>query len=676
MVDRLVSVNENHDLPAPVKARLLEEVQDGASAYDLAVANGYTGTLTEWLASLKGGKGDPGLEGDPGPEGPTAYEVAVSDGFAGTKSEWLASLEGTDGVSAYQVAVANGYAGTEAEWLASLEGPQGEPGTASDADISAVVEDPNSQTRGALSATYATNEYVQTTAFGTNLEATDATVETWVGNTSTLTGEALDAEFATKQEGLLHAARHGVTGDGVTDDTTAINDALSAGATFGIPVRLPRNATIGVTATVTIPPGCTLHTNGASFVDIVDMARVNTISANSNCTIIGGLRVTTKGGAEDQGVTISTASNVSIDHVVVNSEVAGAGSGNDRDNGLRIVDSDHIRIGVVQVRNFDHALYAERVPNLSIDYAVVETYVTGINLQDVPHLRLKGGHVFGASPNSAFQSGHNGVLLHSALGQDDIHVWAVRVEDAGEHGFRISGPKQQCNVWLHECSTHNVGGTGFKLRGSTPELGVFNDGVYFDNCVAEDSGYLNANTCGFMIEMARNVHLINPVVRKRDKPDAAYYGISIGGVHDVQITNPSIADMGIYGLHIEGRDGDVSNVTVNGLHVDSPLGFGVYLKNDNATFTNISISGRINPSATVNAGVYAGGTGAWAGLNTLDLTIGDGLLSVHEGTDSAAFLAEIVGPKDSTATFRDGSTWADTATGQRLVQKSGAWVAL
>lgn len=49
---------------------------DGASAYDLAVANGFSGTEEQWLASLvgaqgdKGDKGDPGPQGEPGPMGP------------------------------------------------------------------------------------------------------------------------------------------------------------------------------------------------------------------------------------------------------------------------------------------------------------------------------------------------------------------------------------------------------------------------------------------------------------------------------------------------------------------------------------------------------------------------------------------------------------------------------
>ena len=43
---------------------------EGASAYDVAVANGFEGSETEWLASLKGEKGADGRMGVDGPQGP------------------------------------------------------------------------------------------------------------------------------------------------------------------------------------------------------------------------------------------------------------------------------------------------------------------------------------------------------------------------------------------------------------------------------------------------------------------------------------------------------------------------------------------------------------------------------------------------------------------------------
>ncbi|WP_152597911.1 YadA-like family protein [Novilysobacter arseniciresistens] len=94
----------------------------GDSAYQVAVNNGYAGSETEWLASLKGEQGERGEQGiagepgtgstEPGPEGP-----AGQDG-----------VDGIDGRSAYEVAIENGFDGTEEEWLASLEGADGRDG--------------------------------------------------------------------------------------------------------------------------------------------------------------------------------------------------------------------------------------------------------------------------------------------------------------------------------------------------------------------------------------------------------------------------------------------------------------------------------------------------------------------------------------------------------------------
>ena len=91
---------------------------NGASAYEVAVANGFEGTVEEWLLSLEGPQGipgeigpqgEPGAQGEPGPQGEQG-------------------LPGQDGASAYEVAVANGFDGTVEEWLLSLVGAEGDSG--------------------------------------------------------------------------------------------------------------------------------------------------------------------------------------------------------------------------------------------------------------------------------------------------------------------------------------------------------------------------------------------------------------------------------------------------------------------------------------------------------------------------------------------------------------------
>ena len=99
---------------------------DGASAYEVAVQNGFVGTEALWLASLvgpAGADGSPGADGAKGDKG--------DPGPAGADST-VPGPAGADGASAYEVAVQNGFVGTEAQWLASLvgpPGPQGEPGS-------------------------------------------------------------------------------------------------------------------------------------------------------------------------------------------------------------------------------------------------------------------------------------------------------------------------------------------------------------------------------------------------------------------------------------------------------------------------------------------------------------------------------------------------------------------
>ncbi len=135
--------------PAGVKGN------DGLDAYELAVAQGFNGTIDEWLPTLKGETGQPGQRGDAGADGKSAYDLAVETGFTGTMVDFFLSLQGKDGrdavdgkdgisgangvdglngkdgkdgangVSAYDIAVGRGYVGSEIDWVRSLEGKSG-----------------------------------------------------------------------------------------------------------------------------------------------------------------------------------------------------------------------------------------------------------------------------------------------------------------------------------------------------------------------------------------------------------------------------------------------------------------------------------------------------------------------------------------------------------------------
>jgi hypothetical protein len=81
-----------------------------------------------------------------GADGLSAYQVALKNGFVGSETQWLTSLKGVAGnagLSAYQLALANGFVGTQTTWLASLVGAQGAPGSTGVSDIDMRIQNPD-----------------------------------------------------------------------------------------------------------------------------------------------------------------------------------------------------------------------------------------------------------------------------------------------------------------------------------------------------------------------------------------------------------------------------------------------------------------------------------------------------------------------------------------------------
>lgn len=163
----------------------------GLSAYEIAVKNGYVGSESSWLASLKG---DPMTWDDltpqqreelsgkdfqilgyydslellkqavPSPERGDAYGIGTSYPYDiyvydGVSKTWKnnGAIQGPQGKSAYEVAVDNGFQGTEKEWLDSLKAPATEAAKAANEAASAA----NSAASRAESAVQAANEALQ-----------------------------------------------------------------------------------------------------------------------------------------------------------------------------------------------------------------------------------------------------------------------------------------------------------------------------------------------------------------------------------------------------------------------------------------------------------------------------------------------------------------------------------
>ena len=84
------------------------------SLYTLTAFSGANATWTR-AQGLKGDKGDQGARGTDGANGLSAYELAVSQGFVGSLSDWLDSLKGAGATNNIRVLTQSAFNGLTLE---------------------------------------------------------------------------------------------------------------------------------------------------------------------------------------------------------------------------------------------------------------------------------------------------------------------------------------------------------------------------------------------------------------------------------------------------------------------------------------------------------------------------------------------------------------------------------
>lgn len=128
--DYEVAVNEGFDGTVTEWIEMID-AKGGKTAYQQAVDKGYKGTEEEWMKMLWGREVDvevakrdkttaivtEWIQSLQTSKGNSPYEMALKHGFYGTFTEWVESVIGTDGEKAYEHAQSKGFEGTYKDWI-------------------------------------------------------------------------------------------------------------------------------------------------------------------------------------------------------------------------------------------------------------------------------------------------------------------------------------------------------------------------------------------------------------------------------------------------------------------------------------------------------------------------------------------------------------------------------
>ena len=468
-------------------------------------------------------------------------------------------------------------------------------------------------------------------------------------------------------------------------------------------------------------------THGATFAR--DAASTSHGVTVNSCVDIDTLKLTSPGGSTgDKGVLIK-GDIVSIGHL---EGVAVAEGSFTSDNWLVECESrptntqlKDIRIGRLVSKNYRTTLFAKYVDGMQVDSISADTYRLAVYLQDVTNSNFPQGSITGKSATLTGAPGENGLLCEStkaSFSMRNVRIGNWRVEDSGEHGFRLGGNLSMSDIYFDSCTsvrpgqawtvgyplaTEWHGGCGFKVLGGTAVAGQRHKNIYFNKCNVFDcslnsgtfpAGHGVNNFTSFLISCADNVHLTDCGADALAQTYSAKNTLLISACDGVYLNNNNMLKaqltaispyeenalvasgslglaFGVNELHVNGGVYEVTNPAANTGIPFNPTGTAYANKNWSIGGGAMLRGGRNAVYvATPTSGSYSGiidFTFTYSGSNaddaTYDKPVVDGaaiaLLTVKAPWRPGAF----------SPSGLNGSTWQDTLGGVFRRKEGGTW---
>ena len=340
----------------------------------------------------------------------------------------------------------------------------------------------------------------------------DPTDDTAADNGGTVVVDSAGRRFRRHYSGHVDVRWFGAVGDGVTDDTAAIQSAVDAAA--GGTVRCAPNATHVITSTIHIPPGVTLNATGSTLAAASDF---HMVEAASGSRVIGG---TYRGSG-----TIDAPSD-------------GAAA-------VRAVGAFDVVVSGISVSRIDLAVQLANCSHVTVD---------GVTVEGGPEQRNGDGVTFHGCRNVQVSRvtcrSLNKVAVYASVGADLAQNSGITVSDVTVEGR--PGAPFSCAVQIRACDGASISNIVARdtVYGAVSIQQYDTDGA----CVIQDivcSGIVSTNSSryGFFVSGAAL-----PGQTRR----LTFFGVRINtSATDASAAQPgavidSVADVALHGLSVTG----------------------------------------------------------------------------------------------------------------------------
>ena len=443
-------------------------------------------------------------------------------------------------------------------------------------------------------------------------------------------------------------------------------------------INIKPGVTFPISNRKNIPKGTIFNANGSTLINSGTGDFL--LSFADECEISGVLTVRMEGTETSRGVLLN-GNDIKADSIRVISSVPATGKASGYAAGVAI-SGNNIDVGEIIVENFEFGVnvisYVDGVSsnNITISSLNIHNYLRGLWVRDVTNLSVNKGNIQGASPNSQLLAGHNGILVEGRFDGASRNLrFSISVSDSGEHGIRIGGQFPVRNVWFSNSFVGNSGGCGFKVLGGI-DGAARHYNINYLNCIVEDAGQDTQNKSAFLIERVSGGTISNAIVRKMNKPLAAYNGIRLNNCQEFIVSNANISDVGAHGFDITGYSGSCERVTIAGGIVRGPGNCGINIDFYNTKFRRVTVTGR--PTLEVSSGLPAcrvsdtGGTrGGALGGAFIEFIANGSSVPVSDPTKS--FIFDIYSDSFVETDLVNGSMWRTRNDGVIRRKAADSW---